>query len=65
MYTEEEAKGKQCLQQMIDNSAIGCIGPECMAWRWNQSPSRVLERSAVGLDDDGKRNGYCGLAGKP
>lgn len=30
-----------------------CLGPDCMAWRW--------EISAAGIRSD--RSGYCGLAG--
>lgn len=45
--TVEEAKNKVCPMIFFEGD---CIGPECMAWRWN--------------DTEIKNGGYCGLAGK-
>ena len=54
-----------------------CIGSECMAWRWTNSPERIKEHELLnkkGVGQPGRENkpwpegqpaGYCGLAGKP
>jgi hypothetical protein len=44
-----------------------CIGSACMMWRWEMESVLQMEgdgihRSAV---RPSKKNGYCGLAGKP
>lgn len=68
--TEDEAKTKTCCGPQLmarammsnDGSLIyGCIGSECMAWRWTAS---------FPLPDDppslrARYQGHCGLAGKP
>lgn len=55
MYTEKEARFKQCPQMLdVDESEqTTCLGSMCMAWRWTSE-----------LDGD-QRKGYCGLAGRP
>lgn len=49
-------------QQIRDGGPWGCIGSECMAWRWvrtniNDNPGQPLYES----DDT---HGYCGLIWK-
>ncbi len=55
MYTEEEARNKQCVDpreiwdawQRLSFSRYQCVASGCMAWRWVSS-----------------KIGYCGLAGR-
>jgi hypothetical protein len=56
MYTEEEAKTKQCVQAIV----APCVASRCMAWRWAQRETRM-----TGEDVAYVKVGYCGLAGKP
>ncbi len=32
-----------------------CIGSKCMAWRWERTPNSAIKR----------KDGFCGLAGRP
>ena len=82
--TEDEAKTKWCPfvrvmaldprnggnpainRQDYDN--FNCIGPACMAWRWNDT-SEWIARAEAEFRRTGRRipktDGYCGLAGRP
>ena len=47
------------------SDAARCIASDCMAWRWNQTPSSNAERQQQGSDPLGQLrgpHGYCGLA---
>ncbi len=51
----------------IATDASSCIGSQCMAWRWNQSPTDNAQRQQQASDPLGQLrgpHGYCGLAGK-
>ena len=70
MYTEDEAKTKWCPESRHDfddhagpgwnrpGGNFHCLGSGCMMWRWAKGAS-----VADGIN--GKRPGYCGLAGDP
>lgn len=72
MYTEDEAKTKWCPQvrfhgnyehgggdnRPVEGCGVQCLGSGCMMWRWAKGAS-------VADSINGKRPGYCGLAGKP
>tara|TARA_X000001316_G_C922015_1_gene36752 strand:- start:2852 stop:3088 length:237 start_codon:yes stop_codon:yes gene_type:complete len=77
MYTEDEAKKKWCPEVRMSASDMPvegnhasnrsnktfqekchCLGSGCMMWRWAKGAS-------VADSINGKRPGYCGLAGKP
>lgn len=85
--TEDKAKTKWCPMlsrgHIANRSSVGgvredlsCIGSECMAWRWTNSPERIKEHKLLnkkGVGQPGRENkpwpeeqpaGYCGLAGK-
>jgi len=63
--------------QQNEKTTLKCIGSECMAWRWTNSPERIKEHELLnkkGVGQPGRENkpwpegqpaGYCGLAGKP
>ena len=70
LVAEKDANSKRCLMleliQAVHGSAapggpkspVGCIGSNCMWWRWGYAPEEAK----------GNKNGplgYCGLAGKP
>jgi hypothetical protein len=69
--TEDEAKTKTCHMTIAATVIAGeanfypavCIGSDCMAWRWEQ---RFIPREQNAPEITySKRDGYCGLAGKP
>ena len=76
---ESEAKTKWCpfvrlTDDFGDNRPSGgaaetfltCIGSECMAWRWEVSPTELARRGQQqNLGEYVKPTGFCGLAGKP
>ena len=73
-YTEEKASGNFCPQDIHIRAEGGvitrgmCQGSRCMAWRWDskQTPDDVGETWQKWEDGrSSKRQGYCGLAGKP
>lgn len=46
----------------VTSAPTRCLGSDCMAWRWQLSPSaRGVDRQ---MDDD-RTLGYCGKAGRP
>jgi len=57
--TESEANSKECVQTRMMSPPVGCVGSDCMAWRWTGRERKV------GDADVGEPTGYCGLAGKP
>lgn len=71
--TEPEAMAKTCplapLAPMANTWIGGCIGSECMAWRWSKggSPQDVLRSAERYPQEHATRPfvacGYCGLAG--
>lgn len=48
LMTKEVALTKLCCM-----TSDGCVGPECMAWRWADNVAGSMEPD----------RGYCGLAG--
>ncbi len=59
--TEDEAKKKWCPKARENSRRVfsdSCIGSGCMAWRW----SKIESSSEVLIS---KKDGFCGLAGKP
>lgn len=59
MKTVYEAKDMKCCASMSSDaeSAYGCLGDRCMAWRWEYSKGwRDTEGSNL-------QRGYCGMAG--
>ena len=63
----DEAKKRVCPMIFFEGD---CIGPKCMAWRWNYE-AMVIGETVGGkkILTNGKRlmsenDGYCGLAGK-
>lgn len=68
--TEKEAKRQPCIGPAPDNTGVPaakspvggmvymCRGETCLAWRWGASSDRWR-------DNDDRRPGHCGLAGKP
>ena len=63
--TVDEARKKVCPMIFFEGD---CIGPKCMAWRWN---AMVIGETVGGIKilTNGERimsktDGYCGLAGK-
>jgi hypothetical protein len=64
--TEDEAKGKRCL----NNQNERCIGSGCMAWRFatffkdTKTGAAPMNPGAYDIGTAAEC-GYCGLAGKP
>lgn len=42
---------------------INCEGPNCMGWRWSQSPEWIEDMKKKNPKFVGEPWGYCGLAG--
>lgn len=72
--TPEEAKKKVCPSSMggmikdstnIMLSDHGCLGPECMAWRWRPMGHQDLMRGYVLplplVPETPQTHGYCGI----
>jgi len=69
--TEEEAKTRSCCGPLhFDGVFEGCVGSNCMAWRWT-TDSLYLAFEGIPPEpvfrkhDKESLRGYCGLAGKP
>jgi hypothetical protein len=66
MVTEEEAKKRWCPMDRHVNQAAkcstntncGCVGSNCMLWRWVGKKVKKHEEGVPAV-------GYCGLAGIP
>lgn len=82
--TEDDAKNKTCVQTLaaapgtlgMTYSPKGCIGSDCMAWRWNTVPNpeyKPRHTMVTGYPENpyaatpagiaSTTDGYCGLAG--
>lgn len=75
----EEAKNKTCPlsigvgpiyhptdgQGIRDGGPWGCLGHQCMAWRWQHYVARHNTRGPMDVGESGPATGYCGLAGAP
>jgi hypothetical protein len=71
--TVDEAKNKVCPMIFFEGD---CIGPECMAWRWNYDVDGIKNKAVaetiageliyndVRVKLPSTTDGYCGLAGK-
>jgi hypothetical protein len=69
--TEAEAKNKWCPfseNRPVEGEMSGrnCVGPGCMAWRWQDSYGALSkDKWPTEVDESSFPRGYCGLAGKP
>lgn len=43
----------------------GCIGPNCMAWRWGKKPAPGSDAFAARPTVPDPEHGYCGAFGAP
>ena len=68
IVTEKQAAEMWCPAanggQPWQDKVVTCIGPDCMWWRWWDSPKAAAYSKAL-EEGDGKARGYCGMAGKP
>jgi hypothetical protein len=70
--TEEEAKGKWCPHlPPVDlppgnYRAVNCLGGRCMMWRWLPSLTIDNPTHSPGAGQTiNRKEGYCGLGGRP
>ena len=69
--TPEESTKKICQQRLPKASfwrwkhlsAPACLGPDCMAWRWEKP--RDYHGNLIDGGGLPRTEGYCGLAGRP
>jgi hypothetical protein len=63
--TPEEAKKKVCpssmggllmVQNTVMASEHGCLGPDCMAWRWEIKPSMLINWAATNFQPEPQPN---------
>lgn len=50
-------------EQPTTHAAMNCMGPACMAWRWETRVTPVQHLEIDPVEKTGR--GWCGIAGKP
>ena len=63
VLVEEKKSGeKTCPLTMSGEGSFGCVGAQCMAWRFARTHIKGPDGEMEPSDDT---HGYCGLAGVP